>query len=78
MNSCASGLIRRFFNRKSYAGVSIEEIMSNAGLTHGGFYRHFTGKDELYAAAVRDFCALAASAFEISPTRTAKSISRAA
>jgi TetR/AcrR family transcriptional repressor of nem operon len=46
---------RRLFNRNGYSGVSIEEIMSNAGLTHGGFYRHFTGKDELYAAAVRQF-----------------------
>jgi AcrR family transcriptional regulator len=27
--------------------------MSDAGLTHGGFYRHFSGKDGLYAAAVR-------------------------
>src|SRR5262249_79597 len=46
---------RRLFNRKGYSGVSIEEIMSHAGLTHGGFYRHFSGKDELYAAAVRQF-----------------------
>jgi TetR/AcrR family transcriptional regulator, transcriptional repressor for nem operon len=46
---------RRLFNRKGYSGVSIEEIMGDAGLTHGGFYRHFTGKDELYAAAVRQF-----------------------
>ena len=46
---------RRLFNRSGYSGVSIEEIMSDAGLTHGGFYRHFTGKDELYAAAVRQF-----------------------
>jgi len=46
---------RRLFNRKGYSGVSIEEIMSAAGLTHGGFYRHFAGKDELYAAAVRQF-----------------------
>jgi TetR/AcrR family transcriptional repressor of nem operon len=46
---------RRLFNRKGYSGVSIEEIMSEAGLTHGGFYRHFSGKDELYAAAVRQF-----------------------
>jgi len=30
---------RRLFNRKGYAGVSIEEIMNDAGLTHGGFYR---------------------------------------
>ncbi|HZO45350.1 MAG TPA: TetR/AcrR family transcriptional regulator [Xanthobacteraceae bacterium] len=46
---------RRLFNRNGYSGVSIEEVMSDAGLTHGGFYRHFTGKDELYAAAVRQF-----------------------
>jgi AcrR family transcriptional regulator len=46
---------RRLFNRKGYAGVSIEEIISDAGLTHGGFYRHFGGKDELNAAAVRQF-----------------------
>jgi TetR/AcrR family transcriptional repressor of nem operon len=46
---------RRLFNRKGYSGVSIEEIMSDAGLTHGGFYRHFSGKDGLYAAAVRQF-----------------------
>jgi TetR/AcrR family transcriptional regulator, transcriptional repressor for nem operon len=46
---------RRLFNRNGYSGVSIDEIMSDAGLTHGGFYRHFTGKDELYAAAVRQF-----------------------
>jgi TetR/AcrR family transcriptional regulator, transcriptional repressor for nem operon len=46
---------RRLFNRRGYAGVSIEEIMREAGLTHGGFYRHFGGKDELYAEAVRQF-----------------------
>jgi TetR/AcrR family transcriptional repressor of nem operon len=44
---------RRLFNRNGYSGASIEEVMNNAGLTHGGFYRHFSGKDELYAAAVR-------------------------
>jgi TetR/AcrR family transcriptional regulator, transcriptional repressor for nem operon len=46
---------RRLFNRNGYSGVSINEIMIDAGLTHGGFYRHFSGKDELYAAAVRQF-----------------------
>jgi len=46
---------RRLFNRKGFAEVSIDEIMANAGLTRGGFYRHFSGKDELYAAAVRQF-----------------------
>jgi len=46
---------RRLFNLKGFAEVSIEEVMENAGLTHGGFYRHFSGKDELYAEAVRWF-----------------------
>ena len=56
---------RRLFNRKGYSGASIEEIMSDAGLTPGGFYRHFTAKDELYAAAVRQFlCKKAPAAWQ--------------
>ena len=46
---------RRLFNSKGFAEVSITDVMENAGLTHGGFYRHFSGKDELYAEAVRWF-----------------------
>ena len=46
---------RRLFNRKGFSEVSIDEIMENAGLTHGGFYRHFSRKEELYAAAVQWF-----------------------
>jgi len=46
---------RRLFNSKGLAQVSIGKVMENAGLTHGGFYRHFKDKDELYAEAVRWF-----------------------
>ena len=46
---------RRLFNRKGFSEVSIEEIMTHAGLTHGGFYRHFSGKDEVYVEAIRYF-----------------------
>jgi TetR/AcrR family transcriptional regulator, transcriptional repressor for nem operon len=46
---------RRLFNAKGFAQASIGEVMENAGLTHGGFYRHFKDKDELYAEAVRWF-----------------------
>jgi AcrR family transcriptional regulator len=46
---------RRLFNKRGFNEVSIEDVMSNAGLTHGGFYRYFSGKDELYADAVRQF-----------------------
>lgn len=34
------------------AGVGVAEIMKSAGLTHGGFYAHFTSKDQLIAAAI--------------------------
>jgi len=46
---------RRLFNSRGFSEVSIDEIMDNAGLTRGGFYRHFMNKDELYAEAVRRF-----------------------
>jgi len=46
---------RRLFNRYGFEQVSIDRIMADAGMTRGGFYHHFSGKDELYAAAVASF-----------------------
>ena len=46
---------RRLFNRNGFADVSIDEIMGEAGLTHGGFYKHFAAKEDLYHAAVLQF-----------------------
>lgn len=46
---------RRLFNRNGFADVTIGEIMSDAGLTHGGFYKHFAAKEDLYSAAVLEF-----------------------
>ena len=46
---------RRLFNDKGFAEVSIDEVMDRAGLTRGGFYRHFRDKSQLYAEAVRWF-----------------------
>jgi len=46
---------RKLFNRYGFEQVSIETIMSEAGLTRGGFYNHFGSKDELYSAAVASF-----------------------
>ena len=45
----------RLFNRKGFAEVTIAEIMAAAGLTHGGFYRHFKSKDELYSEVITQF-----------------------
>jgi TetR/AcrR family transcriptional regulator, transcriptional repressor for nem operon len=46
---------RRLFNGKGFSEVTIEEIMAHAGLTRGGFYKHFNTKEELYADAVHQF-----------------------
>jgi TetR/AcrR family transcriptional repressor of nem operon len=46
---------RRLFNRFGFDRVSIQQIMIAAGLTHGGFYRHFTSKSDLYAETLRCF-----------------------
>ena len=39
---------RRLFNRHGFENVSVQQIMSGAGLTHGGFYSYFRSKSELY------------------------------
>jgi AcrR family transcriptional regulator len=46
---------RRLFNRNGFAEVTIDDIMSDAGLTHGGFYKHFSAKEDLYQVAVLQF-----------------------
>jgi TetR/AcrR family transcriptional regulator, transcriptional repressor for nem operon len=46
---------RRLFNRRGFAEVTIDEIMAEAGLTRGGFYKHFKSKDDLYSEAVLQF-----------------------
>ena len=43
---------RQLFTRRGFAGVSIDEIMAEAGLTRGGFYSHFNAKEELYADSI--------------------------
>jgi AcrR family transcriptional regulator len=45
---------RVLFNRHGFEAVSIDRIMAHAGLTRGGFYRHFRSKGDLYAAALED------------------------
>ena len=40
---------RRLFNRHGFDNVSLNQIMSGAGLTRGGFYSYFQSKSDLYA-----------------------------
>ena len=35
------------FRERGFDGTAVDDIMRRAGLTHGGFYKHFESKDEL-------------------------------
>lgn len=42
----------RRFRRRGGEGVAIADLMRELSLTHGGFYRHFEGKEELFNEAL--------------------------
>jgi len=42
------------FNQHGIAGTGLADVMKSAGLTHGGFYKHFQSKDELVAEALEE------------------------
>src|ERR1700677_2489557 len=42
------------FRENGLAGFGIAELMKEAGLTVGGFYKHFDSRDELVAEALSD------------------------
>ena len=42
------------FRRQGFQAGSVDDVMSEAGLTAGGFYAHFESKDDLFAAALVD------------------------
>ena len=46
---------RRLFNRHGFENVSVKQIMSGAGLTHGGFYTYFKSKSDLYTEVLGCF-----------------------
>lgn len=40
------------FRERGFEGVGVAELMSAAGLTHGGFYKHFGSKSDLMEEAM--------------------------
>lgn len=48
-------LAARRFRERGFGGLAVADLMQEAGLTHGGFYKQFTSKENLAAEA----CALA-------------------
>ena len=43
----------KMLRKRGLEGASIADVMEGAGMTHGGFYKHFSSKDDLNAAAAR-------------------------
>jgi TetR/AcrR family transcriptional regulator, transcriptional repressor for nem operon len=39
----------RLFRERGFNGIGVADVMKSAGLTHGGFYGHFSSKEDLIA-----------------------------
>lgn len=42
----------RAIRERGYAGVSVADVMKDAGLTHGGFYAHFASREAMLEEAL--------------------------
>ncbi len=62
----------REFNRGGIEGTGLSDIMKAAGLTHGGFYKHFSSKDQLLTEAIGQ--ALEKSQASMEGTRVTRSL----
>ncbi|WP_144140267.1 TetR/AcrR family transcriptional regulator [Paraburkholderia sp. BCC1884] len=59
----------RQFRRNGIQATGVAEVMAEAGLTHGGFYRHFGSKDQLVAEACEAGFGPVTEAFEAATKR---------
>src|SRR5256885_16854021 len=39
----------QLFRQRGFDGIGVADLMKEAGLTHGGFYGHFSSKENLVA-----------------------------
>ena len=54
---------------KGYSATTVDDICRHAGVTKGGFFHYFKGKEDLALAAAEHFGAMAASLFATAPYR---------
>jgi TetR/AcrR family transcriptional repressor of nem operon len=54
----------RLFRERGLHGVTVADVMAEAGLTHGGFYAHYPSKDALAATACESAFAAAAAKWQ--------------
>lgn len=45
------GVAAQLFRERGFDGIGVSDLMKNAGLTHGGFYGHFSSKEDLMVHA---------------------------
>jgi TetR/AcrR family transcriptional repressor of nem operon len=67
----------RLYRERGFDGVGVADIMEAAGMTHGGFYRHFPSKEALIAEAMTQAFADRAKALEPRETGAALDLLRA-
>jgi len=64
----------RAIRRSGYDGTGVADIMKEAGLTHGGFYAHFSSRDAMLREALeragRDSAQRLSAALAARPART--------
>jgi TetR/AcrR family transcriptional repressor of nem operon len=65
-------LAAKRLREKGLDGLSIADLMKEAGLTHGGFYKHFASRDDLVAEAVH--AALASAGSQPTPAGKERSL----
>ncbi len=48
------GAASRLLREQGETGLSVQKVMGEVGLTHGGFYKHFSSKDQLMDLAAEE------------------------
>src|SRR5262249_57233524 len=59
------------FREKGIVATSLADLMKAAGMTHGGFYKHFESKDQLIAEACAEATQELMQRMETQPTISA-------
>ena len=67
----------RLFRERGVEATSVADVMKAAGLTHGGFYKHFPSKQALVVAAFRRAAEELLAEAEAAPEGPARAAARA-
>src|SRR3982074_3205929 len=57
------------FRKNGVVATGLNDLMSAAGLTHGGFYKHFESKDQVIAEACAEAVRVLMEKLEAAPSR---------